>query len=43
VMPVASVDGVRLGEECPGPVTRRISSRYWDLHGKSEHTISIDQ
>jgi branched-chain amino acid aminotransferase len=42
VMPVATVDGVRLGDECPGPVTRRISSRYWELHGDSEHTISID-
>jgi len=43
VMPVASVDGVRLGDECPGPVTRRISSRYWELHGDSEHTVGIDQ
>jgi branched-chain amino acid aminotransferase len=42
VMPVATVDGVRLGEECPGPVTRLISSRYWDLHADSEYTISID-
>ncbi len=42
VMPVASVDGIRLNEECPGPVTRRISSRYWDLHQDSEHTTSID-
>jgi branched-chain amino acid aminotransferase len=43
VMPVASVDGIRLGDECPGPVTRRISSRYWELHGDSEHTVGIDQ
>jgi branched-subunit amino acid aminotransferase/4-amino-4-deoxychorismate lyase len=42
VMPVATVDGFRLHEECPGPVTRRISSRYWDLHHDSEHTVSID-
>jgi branched-chain amino acid aminotransferase len=43
VMPVARVDGTRLGDECPGPVTRRISSRYWELHGDSEHTIDIDR
>jgi len=42
VMPVATVDGVRLHEECPGPVTRIISSKYWDLHEDSEHTTSVD-
>jgi branched-subunit amino acid aminotransferase/4-amino-4-deoxychorismate lyase len=43
VMPVATVDGVRLHDECPAPVTRHISSRYWDLHKDSEHTASIDE
>jgi len=42
VMPVATVDGVRLHEECPGPVTRSISSTYWDLHTDSVYTTAVD-
>ncbi|WP_330255742.1 aminotransferase class IV [Nocardia sp. NBC_00565] len=42
VMPVATVDGVRPHDECPGPVTRLLRDRYWDLHADSEHTFNVD-
>ncbi len=42
VVPVATVDGVRLQAQCPGPVTRFISSTYWELHSHTEYTTDID-
>jgi hypothetical protein len=41
-MSVATVDGVRLQDECPGPVTRSVISRYWDLHSNPAYTIDVD-
>jgi branched-chain amino acid aminotransferase len=31
VAPIAEVDGRKIGEECPGPITKRISSAYLQL------------
>jgi branched-subunit amino acid aminotransferase/4-amino-4-deoxychorismate lyase len=42
VMPVALLDGLRVGSTCPGPITRQIRARYWHWHDDSRFTTAID-
>jgi branched-chain amino acid aminotransferase len=42
VMPVATLDGERVGAGAPGPVTRRIRERYWEMHADPEYTLEVD-
>jgi branched-chain amino acid aminotransferase len=32
IMPVRSIDGERIGDGTPGPVTTRLQSMYWKMH-----------
>ena len=32
IMPVTEVDGERVGDGEPGPLTLRLREAYWDLH-----------
>lgn len=41
IMPVRSVDGQIVGDGAPGPVTRRLSDRYWALHDDPRHTTPV--
>ncbi len=42
VMPVASVDGRRIGPSCPGPCTEAIRARYWELHRDPRYSVAVD-
>jgi branched-chain amino acid aminotransferase len=42
VMPVATLDGRVVGDGAPGPVTKRIRERYWELHGDPRLTTEVD-
>ncbi len=33
IIPITRVDGRPLGEERPGPITRRLREAYWEAHG----------
>jgi branched-chain amino acid aminotransferase len=40
-MPVSSVDGVLIGDGHPGPITRQITSLYWDMHKNPGWTTPV--
>jgi branched-chain amino acid aminotransferase len=42
VMPVANLDGQPVGKGTIGSVTKRIRTRYWDLHTDPELSFAID-
>jgi branched-chain amino acid aminotransferase len=42
VMPVATLDGERVGAVSPGPVTKAIRARYWELHADPRYTTEVD-
>lgn len=42
VMPVATLDGEPVGSGSPGPVTRAIRERYWELHADPRYTVEVD-
>jgi branched-subunit amino acid aminotransferase/4-amino-4-deoxychorismate lyase len=42
VMPVATLDGVRVGANPPGPVTRRLRERYWELHDDPGFCLPVE-
>lgn len=42
IMPVATLDGERVGGGGPGPVTRSIRDRYWELHTDPRYTTEVD-
>ncbi len=41
VMPVATLDGRPVGQRLPGPVTRAIRDRYWELHDDPRYTEEV--
>ncbi|MFK7963063.1 MAG: aminotransferase class IV [Burkholderiaceae bacterium] len=41
-LPVASVNGQTMAEQCPGPLTRALSQGYWALHQESGYSTTID-
>jgi branched-chain amino acid aminotransferase len=42
VMPVTTVDGARVGDGRPGPVTMGLRDRYWELHRDPRYTEAVD-
>jgi branched-chain amino acid aminotransferase len=42
VMPVTTLDGEPVGDGRPGPVTREIRTRYWDLHADPRYATAVD-
>jgi branched-subunit amino acid aminotransferase/4-amino-4-deoxychorismate lyase len=42
VMPVASLDGVPVGDSKVGSLTSRIRDRYWDLHSDPALSFAVD-
>ncbi len=42
IVPVRSIDGEDVGEGGPGPVTRRLTEMYWDLHEDDAYSTPID-
>jgi branched-chain amino acid aminotransferase len=42
VMPVAWLDGEKIGEGRPGPVTTLLRERYWKLHSEPRYTLLVD-
>ncbi|HEY1689957.1 MAG TPA: aminotransferase class IV [Solirubrobacteraceae bacterium] len=42
VMPVTKLDGQKVGDGRPGPVTREIRKRYWDLHSDPRYALPVD-
>jgi len=41
-LPVAGVNGQAMLEPAPGPLTRKISQAYWDLHADPKYSTPID-
>jgi branched-chain amino acid aminotransferase len=41
VIPVTTVDGEAVGNEEPGPVTRRLRDEYWDLHDDPRFSLPV--
>lgn len=41
VIPVTRIDGHTLGDERPGPLTRRLEQRYWAKHEEGWHTTPV--
>ena len=41
IMPVTVLDGVRVGDGSPGPVTNRIRDAYWKLHDGAMHMLDV--
>ena len=42
IMPVRSIDGNEVGDGSPGPVTRRLTERYWALHDEPQYTTPVN-
>jgi branched-chain amino acid aminotransferase len=42
IMPVTTLDGEPVGDGTPGPVTRKLRERYWDLHGDPRYAVAVD-
>ncbi len=41
IMPVTEVDGERVGDGAPGPITLRLREAYWELHGDPRYTTPV--
>ncbi|MBT6276527.1 MAG: branched-chain amino acid transferase [Chromatiales bacterium] len=41
VMPVRSIDGKPVGDGSPGPLTRRMSDLYWQLHDDPRYSTPV--
>jgi len=41
VMPVAKIDGQKVGSGAPGPVTQRLQRAYWEAHEDPRHTLDV--
>lgn len=42
IMPVATLDGRRVGDGGPGEMTRRVHDRYWELHADARYAEPVD-
>lgn len=42
IMPVARIGGRILGNDAPGPLSRRLKERYWQKHREGWHATPID-
>lgn len=42
VTPIRSIDGSTIGDGTAGPVTRRLSEKYWALHEDPAYTTPVD-
>jgi branched-chain amino acid aminotransferase len=41
IMPVRSVDGAKIGDGAPGPVTTRLTELYWKLHDDPAYSTPV--
>ena len=41
LMPVNRIDGTRVGNGGPGPVTRRLTDLYWALHEDPAYSTAV--
>jgi branched-chain amino acid aminotransferase len=41
LMPVSRIDGTPIGSGAPGPVTRRLTDLYWELHQDPAYTTEV--
>jgi branched-chain amino acid aminotransferase len=42
LIPITKIDGQAIGAGAPGPVTRRLQKRYWEVHEDPRYTLQID-
>ena len=42
IMPVRVIDDKPVGDGAPGPVTKRLTTLYWDLHKNPDYTTAVD-
>jgi branched-chain amino acid aminotransferase len=42
LIPITKIDGQTIGAGAPGPVTRRLQKRYWEVHEDPRYTLEID-
>ena len=42
IMPIASIGDRVIGNRRPGPITSRLSERYWAKHDQGWHATPID-
>ena len=42
IIPVTAVDGRRVGDGAPGPLTRRVRDAYWELHRDPRFATPVD-
>lgn len=41
IMPIRSIDGREVGDGAPGPVTRRLTEMYWELHEDPAYSTPV--
>jgi branched-chain amino acid aminotransferase len=41
ILPVRTLDGQQVGDGRPGPITRQLSKRYWQLHDDPRYTLEV--
>ena len=42
LIPITKIDGQAIGTGAPGPVTRKLKNRYWEVHEDPRYTSKID-
>ena len=42
VMPVAKIDGSRVGSGSPGPVTQELQEGYWAVHEDPRYALEVE-
>jgi branched-chain amino acid aminotransferase len=42
LIPITRIDGQTVGAGVPGPVTRKLQNRYWELHEDPRYTLEIN-
>ncbi|MCF8067839.1 MAG: aminotransferase class IV [Desulfobacterales bacterium] len=42
IMPVTKIDGKKIGDGLPGPVTMKLRASYWKLHRNEAYRLAID-
>ena len=42
LIPITKIDEQAIGAGAPGPVTRKLQKRYWEVHDDTRYTLQID-
>jgi len=42
IIPVTRIDGIKVADGAPGPITLELTEAYWALHERSDYTLEVD-